>query len=179
MVNIRHGVFETNSSSTHSICISKQKINKSDLKGKKINFRLGEYGWEREWVSPSSYLYTAIMYLKNKKLLDKVKELLDELGVEYTFEEADDEPDVWPWNYYIDHAEDLEPLLESLYNDEDLLIRYLFGDTDVFTGNDNDYDDDNDNSKIARPYIWDSNKHECVQNPRLDTSKYDYYYKGN
>ena len=39
---IRRGVFETNSSSTHAICIAKGDYNLS----KHIDFTIGEFGWE-------------------------------------------------------------------------------------------------------------------------------------
>ena len=42
MIQIRNGVFETNSSSTHSICIPK----KTSIKRDSIYFGIGEYGWE-------------------------------------------------------------------------------------------------------------------------------------
>lgn len=67
---IRNGIFETNSSSVHSICISKKPV--ENVKGKKIAFYLGEYGWENETVDTTDYLYTAIMCQSNsEELLDK------------------------------------------------------------------------------------------------------------
>jgi hypothetical protein len=121
------------------------------------------------------------MCLEDNELLEKVEEVLDKYGVEYSFEETEVKPDDWwPQEYYIDHYDDLEPFLKLLYEDEDMLIRYLFGDTDVFTGNDNELDDDiSDDSKIAREYAWDSNEHDYVKNPRRDETKYDDFYKGN
>lgn len=69
-------MFETNSSSVHSICISKKPV--GDVKGKKISFYLGEYGWENSTVDTPDYLYTAIMCQNNsEELLDKLKSILD------------------------------------------------------------------------------------------------------
>ena len=57
---IRRGTFETNSSSTHAICITKSDVKKCDL-SKNVTFTHGEFGWEVEeyyglWEK-ASYLY--------------------------------------------------------------------------------------------------------------------------
>ena len=41
---IRRGCFETNSSSTHAICITKADVNKEDLPSH-VTFTHGEFGW--------------------------------------------------------------------------------------------------------------------------------------
>ncbi len=57
MIQIRKGTFETNSSSTHSICISKEPVTKYP---KSIHFYLGRYGWEQDTVvDTASYLYNS------------------------------------------------------------------------------------------------------------------------
>ena len=62
MIQIRRNVFETNSSSTHSLAIP-QDYNTYNIKKKKINFHLGSYGRPSKPVkaNPADYLYTAIM----------------------------------------------------------------------------------------------------------------------
>ena len=55
MKQIRTSVFETNSSSTHSIAISKKPV----TIGKYIYFGIGEFGWENDCVNTADYLYTA------------------------------------------------------------------------------------------------------------------------
>jgi hypothetical protein len=62
MLKIRQGVFETNSSSTHSICIAK----KAELNiPKHVYFDFGEFGWEcdtlRSLSKKASYLYTGLI----------------------------------------------------------------------------------------------------------------------
>ena len=48
---VRKNVFETNSSSTHSICVTKNNI--VDEKQNHIEFTIGEFGWEiDEYCSP-------------------------------------------------------------------------------------------------------------------------------
>ena len=62
MIQIRRNVFETNSSSTHSLAIP-QDYNTYNIKKRKINFHLGSYGRPCQPVkaNPADYLYTAIM----------------------------------------------------------------------------------------------------------------------
>ena len=62
MIQIRRNVFETNSSSTHSLAVP-QDYNTYNIKKKKINFHLGSYGRPCKPVkaNPADYLYTAIM----------------------------------------------------------------------------------------------------------------------
>lgn len=62
MIQIRRNVFETNSSSTHSLAVP-QEYNTWNIKKKKISFHLGSYGRPCKPVkaNPANYLYTAIM----------------------------------------------------------------------------------------------------------------------
>ena len=62
MIQIRRNVFETNSSSMHSLAVP-QDYNTYKIKKKKINFHLGSYGRPCKPVkaNPADYLYTAIM----------------------------------------------------------------------------------------------------------------------
>ena len=59
MIQIRSSVFETNSSSTHSIAISKKPV----VAGKYIRFCIGEFGWANGIADTADYLYT---YLKKQ-----------------------------------------------------------------------------------------------------------------
>ena len=86
---IRHSVFETNSSSTHTICINKDF--KWPLKENSIEFGTGEFGWEFEnyydiW-SKAEYLHEAILSKANDKA--EYENLKDELySVDEKFQEA-------------------------------------------------------------------------------------------
>lgn len=136
MKKIRKGVFETNSSSTHSICITKNDV--LDEKRNWISFQTGEFGWECDTLTTlsekASYLYTAILYNEKLDLLDKVKEILDTNNIEYEFEEANDR-----YSYYIDHSSMLNEFLNDICNNEDKLMRFLFSsESFILTGNDND-----------------------------------------
>ena len=182
MIQIRSNVFETNSSSTHSICIPK-KVNKID---NFIDFNIGEYGWENDCVEDTaSYLYTAILSgYEYDEAMDKVKELADILNrrdIAYRF----DKPEWYVYsdgykgleNGYIDHAYETREFVESILNDEDMLLRYL-SDGIVYTGNDNQ-DSQPDGCDIADDYYYDYDSNEYVPNPYHDEEKYDYFYKGN
>lgn len=61
MVQIRRGVFETNSSSVHTIAIDERDLNKNKLP-KKVTFKLDNYGWGFSNISRiQDYIWTAIV----------------------------------------------------------------------------------------------------------------------
>lgn len=179
MKQIRRNVFETNSSSTHSICISKTPVAPHDY----IYFRIGEYGWENDCVSTAAYLYTAILCMRDsEQLLSKLKNILDRHGIEYDFEEPDyDEECDYLNNGYIDHSYDTRDFIDAVLADDDMLIRCLFGPGScVYTGNDNQ-DDRPSGCNIAEEFIWEYENGKYVKkpNPYHDKEKFDYFYKGN
>lgn len=130
---IRTCVFETNSSSTHSICVAK---NQTLTFPKQVEFELGEFGWGESTLScissKASYLYTGIVYMGHEveKSLDIIKSVLNDKGVESIFQPES--------GGYIDHGSDLEDFINDLLSDPDKLLNYLFSDLSfVLTGNDN------------------------------------------
>jgi hypothetical protein len=177
---IRSSVFETNSSSTHSIAISKAPV----VAGKYISFGIGEFGWENDTADTADYLYTAILEQNNSsELLNKLKDILDKHSIEYKFEE----PRYVKSSYgeyldygYIDHGYELGEFLDAVLNNEDLLMRYLFGDSTVYTGNDNQ-ESDPSGCDIADEYYWTEENGKYVEklNPYHDSANYEYFYKGN
>lgn len=171
---IRNGMFETNSSSVHSICISKKPV--GDVKGKKIAFYLGEYGWDNSTVDTPDYLYTAIMCQYNsEELLDKLKSILDKHEIDYTFQ-PDEKASRW-WG--IDHSGETIDFVKAVLEDEDLLLRCLFNDDSVvYTGNDNYGSNDYlDTCFVGDEYYWGNDGKE--PNPYHDEDKFDYFIKGN
>lgn len=173
-------VFETNSSSTHSIAISKKPV----VIGKSIHFGIGEFGWENDCVDTADYLYTAILEQhESDELLDKLKEILDKYSIEYTFEEpnyrtSSDGTYKWLDYGYIDHSSETREFIFAVLDDEDLLMRCLFGDSCVYTGNDNQ-DDDPSGCNIADATYYDWDKDAMIENPYHNPENYDYFYKGN
>lgn len=192
MRQIRQNTFETNSSSTHSICISKNPV--VDVRNKHVYFGSGEFGWSTDTVTDTaSYLYTAMVTAYSpqefREKLEKLKNILDKYGITYDFSpveeiKSDYNPDysylVFTRDEYasVDHAAECIPFIESLLNDEDMLLRYLFGDSCIYTGNDNsnEYGDD---CYRAFDTIWDDEKCEDVPNYKHDEEHYDYFFKGN
>ena len=178
MLQIRKNVFETNSSSTHSICINKAPVNSPA--GRKVYFTFGQYGWENETeYDTASYLYTGIMDGAHpEENLNKLKSILDEMGVSYEFEE----PVRDRWGNldtgYVDHSYELQPFISLLLSDKDLLARYLFGDSFIKTGNDNQYSEPS-GCDICDAEVWDDETKTYVKNPYHDSEHYDYFYKGN
>jgi hypothetical protein len=144
MINIRKGLFETNSSSTHAICIGKD--NNNLVIPSELTFEVGEFGWENEVYDDvttlASYLYTALTsWYGGKELTNHINHiytLLGHNGCEATFIE----PDVDKWGFadgYIDHSEELGEFLNKVLSSDKALLRYLFSpDSFIITGNDND-----------------------------------------
>jgi len=181
MIQIRRGVFETNSSSTHSICISRGGYKIPEM----TYFRIDEWGWEIGIeYDTASYLYTAIITCFEEKetdmLLASLKDTLDGLGIRYEME--DPEWKMYSWGRDtekggIDHGSELLEFVEAVLNDSDLLLRYLYGDSFIATGNDNN--DRHDMSDAAFSTIYDFETREYVGNPHHDEGLYEYFYKGN
>ena len=174
MINIRHGLFETNSSSTHAICIAKEN---EDLKiPDSLTFTFNDFGWEEHFYygtkDKASYFYTALYNSYDediKKNFENIKnhiyEVLYDAGCECSFEEP--KSSAWGWmdSGYIDHQDEIEPWLRKIIRNDKMLFRFLFSpDSFVVTGNDNSewFDE------------W-----EDEFNFSAESEKVDVYYKGN
>lgn len=183
---IRQGVFETNSSSTHAICISKDHDTSNLKLPDSVLFKHGEFGWVCEKLrsvwEKASYLYEAILgtYGENgaEEKIDHVKEVLSKYGVAYDFEPSSEE--YWD-DGYIDHVgvDDMPEWLENMMYDDDLLLTYLFGDAFVVTGNDNS----NDFSDTMYEAIGENHTSYGTWTKygglKKEYDNYDIYYKGN
>lgn len=180
---IRKGVFETNSSSVHAICIPKTTdliVNSADLKyynGEVLRFEHGEYGWERETLyditNKASYLYEALFCVYDKDELFEAKQHISDVLSKYNVTCEFEEVDEGCWTYgtktylhssgYIDHGGELQKFVSTLLSDDDMLIKYLFDD-DSFVMTNNDNDDDIENF------------YNCIEDYE---TKYDIFVKGN
>ena len=157
MIVIRKGVFETNSSSTHAICVAKtDKINIPEKI--EVNLKDYEFGWEcdkRDSVDEKiAYLLIGIL---NYKSLNKASKQINQLimmltdigvkdirisGIEIHSYGSTKEPYFDTWDGYIDHGNELGFFIETLLGNSKLLEQYLFNsDSFILTGNDNDDDD--------------------------------------
>lgn len=150
MRKIRKGLFETNSSSVHAVCID---TDPQDMKATKpvLSIWPRNFGWDfNELHAPhdtADYVYTYICvscYDESRKdggeeyqrYLKKFTDVLNEAGVGYSISEPQ-KLEKWA-DYGIDHYGLLPPLDELLK--KEVLLPLLFGEESViFTGNDNDY----------------------------------------
>lgn len=191
MKTIRRNVFETNSSSTHSIAIPKN-CEATNF----ISFHVGDFGWGWEEVDPADYFYTAIYETSNteeelKEKLDKLSKILESRGISYKFFPVKYHTSVYNGtcylsldNGYIDHGSELTDFVNELLNDGDKLVRFLSRGL-VFTGNDNS--DTEERCFIERDteyldgYDWLTKTEFKIKNLyyMADHNDYDWYWKGN
>ena len=151
MINIRHELFETNSSSIHAICIAKE--NDDLVIPTDLTFTFGEFGWDKNFYynveDKASYFYTALYnsydedIRKNfEDIKNHIYEVLFDAGCNCTFEK----PKQSGWGGwldigYIDHQDEVDPLIHKLIKNDRMLFRFLFSpDSFVITGNDNSFD---------------------------------------
>ena len=189
---IRRGTFETNSSSTHAICITKGEYRHNSFSH--IDFEIGEFGWENDeydsLYNKASYLITAILSFEKDKAdenLQKLKDILDSNNIEYTLPELK----VDSWEYggktryyydidgYIDHSGETEDFVNDVLSDSDKLFRYLFGNSVIITGNDNS-DEFSDRMYInegEEETNWGTYTNYGGLKPEFDN--YEVYMKGN
>lgn len=152
MKQIRRNVFETNSSSTHSLCITKNTL-LDDLRTH-VDFKLMDFGWEFEVYndvdSKAAYLYTALCNNEEHDLILMIADTLTKHGISYTFENPEDTR-YGGYKAYIDHYNELEEQFNKLCSDENMLLRFLFSsESFILTGNDNE--EGNVNISVSYPY---------------------------
>lgn len=160
MKTIRKCVFETNSSSTHSICLTTTDDTLPSKFPPELNFTIGEFGWEHAILDTpydkASYLYTSILAIypvtKANDITAQITDMLFKHGVKALFEcpEGVDSANQYGCSYYnigygyVDHAgeDDHEDFIKRVTSNEKRLLRYLFDTASyVVTGNDNDGSD--------------------------------------
>ena len=193
MKQIRNNVFETNSSSTHSIAIPK-KCDKSNY----MSFHIDEFGWGWYEADAADYFYTAIHETSDTKeevdeKIARLTSILESNNIEYYFGDVDCHE--WTSDYnghkylsldngYIDHGDELKDFVEELLNDEDKLLRFLNGGL-VFTGNDNSDTEErcfiNRDEEYLDDYDWSTKETFKIKNPYYmsDHEDYEWYWKGN
>lgn len=145
---IRNSVFETNSSSTHSMCIA--ICDRVDLP-EHLYFELGEFGWEFDTLSSisekASYLYTALVINDMFDGIEHIKNILKLKGVETDFEEityneyTSNDGSIYKYvsnGCYIDHGSDTIDFVNAILESPDRLLNFLFSPLSfILTGNDN------------------------------------------
>lgn len=172
MRQMRQSVFETNSSSTHCMCIVSDR--KAELVyPDRLRFSCKEYGRERGELrsaeDKASYLYSSILSLFERKKAENAKswimEELGKVGIECDFETPEYRrygTGVYCCNAYVDHAgeDDHLTFVESVLRSSGRLLRYLFSDKSVVLTTSDEVDDDR------------------VENFHVNY-KHEFYYKGN
>lgn len=152
---IRQSCFETNSSSTHAICIA---TNTDYDIPDSVNFTFGEFGWEVDELSSrrerAKYLYTALAYVDDWETIKKYLEFITNTLYKHGVKDIDFDSfsiDIYNWHgelhdyirpnneCYIDHGNETREFVDAVCSDEWLLLDYLFSNKSfVLTGNDND-----------------------------------------
>ena len=149
MKKIRVSVFETNSSSMHSLSIGSNKKMEvlDEEKTEEIILGIGEYGWGPEnlttWLEKADYLAVEAI---NREDEDKKGKLLEALSLAFpnaTFEFALLEPEndkdideTKTYSGYIDH-QSVGTVWSDLKTVEEV-FRVVFGNSIIVVDNDND-----------------------------------------
>lgn len=203
---IRNNVFETNSSSIHTLVIA-HDIDKNSVTPTEIHFNLGEFGWEynnlSDMNSKASYLWTYIcvelafydtkhrwdekdlMYAEAQANVEKYMQVLRDILEPYGFTCEFEDPEYTSScrkSYYIDHSSEWAT---SEYN-KDENGKYHWKKIDGGPFENMLYDKDmlfdylfSNNSNIATGNDNDDNDGESVQPIYPENCSYDEYYKGN
>ena len=143
MKKIRNNVFETNSSSTHSITVGENKNGEYDILPITVNPDwYGEFGWEfATWDTIEeklAYMIRCLVcydYDENtlENRIKPIQERLHNLGIDFelpTYEEYR--------NGYVDHEDWYQEEIEEIYKDDDTLLTFLLSDSSYIEGgNDN------------------------------------------
>ena len=141
--NIRSKVFETNSSSIHTLaifnnvdCISDYVKMLEEFDARNYNIEVGEFNWEFEIyndpISILEYIYSFAYQMDNhnnfeKNYLNRLKQLLPNTN----FIKPEDD-----YYYFIDHCYDWENQLDFIFENKENLAKLMFN-GEIRTGNDN------------------------------------------
>lgn len=138
----RKSVYETNSSSVHTIAIQGKK---SDYEiPDTCMFVFGEFGWEVEkhtdTYTKASYLYTMMLCCDDfDKKVGFITDTLRKNGCVATFQPYNKNNSIWDYGH-VDHCD--PDVVDKILESEDTLLEYLFGNSTVYTYNDNmEYED--------------------------------------
>lgn len=131
MRQIRRSVFETASSSVHSLTVGPGELVKPDYKGREFPIYPGEFGWGPDQFSDvntkASYCYTWLTCVNNEADLESFKQMLVNIIKEQTgasevvFKKSTDE--YYPEGY-IDHQSD--DRCGKAFENEDNLRNFIF-----------------------------------------------------
>jgi hypothetical protein len=130
MRKIRFNAFETNSSSVHTIIISKRDIEIPEPCEIIYNDRdfAGEVAEYWDWKDKAIYFHIACSLGSEnredkRELIEKYNKFLKKYGITITCADNSEENDL----SWIDHPEEITYFAEKLVDDPDILERFIFG----------------------------------------------------
>lgn len=156
MTQIRTKLFETNSSSSHSLSVSSTGIFENH-KANQVIVETGEFGWEQDVYSyfhgKASYILTTLLVTKSRHINNE-EDLTEERYLREIFVENDyflkmlrdvikeytGAENVYfriGRSYYVDHQSSYLIFDEGVMNDEERLKNFLFN-TESYVETDND-----------------------------------------
>lgn len=143
--NIRLGIFETNSSSMHSLSLGNPALRKVDASNREtITLGIGEYGWGpeelTEWLEKADYLAVDGSNSDRVLLESVIKSKFPNIAINFKIDG------------YLDH-ESVQVIWREIndsVNREEFLYDVLFGKASIFIDNDNREPDYSD---------WDNNEY--------------------
>lgn len=114
MYSIRRNVFETNSSSTHSLIICSDKMYK-DWKDKRVVYdRYDEEFVEAKQPTEIDFHKAEVMYMENKSdYMKDWKDLTPEMQLTYLKENVMEENDPYQYRTYEDYRDEMDRMEES------------------------------------------------------------------
>lgn len=148
MINlVRTGVFETNSSSCHTVSVGNSGVYKGitpNVDGS-IMLEPMEFGWEQETHdSPEARLNYVMLYIRDySKDKEVFQKLLEGVVFEHTGATSlgfvnSEKPPIWGDAGYIDHQSAEDGMLDHLFGDAQRLKDFIFDRTSyIKTDNDN------------------------------------------
>lgn len=197
MIQIRDNVFETNSSSTHSLCISKEEFDKSFIP-KHLDISADEkFGWQQQtYYTPeekADYLFQTLYdcgcQAKIEALTEKINNIAQKYNIRVSFPKPKKNEFGMYTGGYVDHADEAVPFVQELIDDEDKLCRFLFNSNScIYTGNDC-VDEPDAACYVAEAAensgnVWGYDENGNWNNthhihPKYDPEHYEYFFKGN
>lgn len=134
MITIRNGVFETNSSSIHTICIPKKRY--VDYLPDKLTFGIERFGWGpslHAYPSNLNYLNVFLNFLKTNKWYPsstekytRYKGAVDKFLADNEIEgEFIDQPENYNERGYIDHESECDEIFDKIFADPEIMENFL------------------------------------------------------
>lgn len=146
-IQIREGLFETNSSSVHAMSVFTKKDGNYNIPEKiKINLNDYEFGWQQDTFYDDTESKVAYLYLLAENCggdtTKRIEALLMTAGVKEVIV-VNETNGKWSFGGYIDHSSEKEDFLLHLLDNPDLFNDFVFNPKSyIETGNDNVWEDE-------------------------------------